>query len=162
MNDKNAEKSRDILAADTGDKDSDGNSVSDENGGGSGKPEVMLAQDALKNLPPEARKVVEFGMSMHRFGPMPNPLTEKLNESHIDKILEFSAKADERSFQDTAQSRWFTLVYVLIFAALFVFLTIFLVGQDKELYKEAVKLFAAFLGGFGGGFGVKTYIDRDK
>jgi hypothetical protein len=45
---------------------------------------------------------------------------------------------------------------------LFTFLTIFLVGTDKELYKEAMKLFAVFLGGFGGGFGVKSYMDRKR
>ena len=101
-------------------------------------------------------------MSMHRFGPMPNPLTEKLTEKHIDKILDISAKDDERSFADSAHSRWFTLVYVILGIALFVFLTIFLVGADKELYKEAVKLFAVFLGGFGGGFGVKSYMDREN
>jgi hypothetical protein len=47
-------------------------------------------------------------------------------------------------------------------AALFVFCTIFLVNTDKELYKEAIKLFAVFTGGFGGGFGLKSYIDRNK
>lgn len=124
--------------------------------------EIVPGAEFLKKLPPEARKVVEIGMSMHRFGPIPNPLTEKLNEKHIDKILEISAKDDERTFDDAAQSRWFMLGYVIIFAALFIFLTIFLVGADKELYKEVVKLFAVFLGGFGGGFGVKSYMDREK
>lgn len=126
------------------------------------EPEIVPGAEFLKKLPPEARKVVEIGMSLQRFGPMPNPLTDKLNEKHIDKILEISAKDDERTFADAAQSRWFALGYVIIFVALFIFLTIFLVGADKELYKEAVKLFAVFLGGFGGGFGVKTYMDRDK
>lgn len=123
---------------------------------------VMPNAELLKKLPPEARKVVEIGMSMHRFGPMLNPLTEKITEKHIDKILDISAKDDERSFVDAALSRWFTLAYVILFLGLFVFLTIFLVGADKELYKEAVKLFAVFLGGFGGGFGVKSYMDRGK
>jgi len=80
----------------------------------------------------------------------------------IDKILEITAKDDKRSFKDTAQSRKFTLLYVVIFVALFIFLTVFLVGADKDLYKEAIKLFAVFLGGFCGGFGVKSCMDRDK
>lgn len=124
--------------------------------------DVLGEPEFLKKLPPEAKKVVEIGMSMQRFGPMPNPLTEKLNEQHIDRILDISAKDDERAFEDAKESRRFTLIYVLAFIALFVFLTIFLVDVDKELYKEAVKLFAVFLGGFGGGFGVKTYMDKDK
>ncbi|WP_089729742.1 hypothetical protein [Candidatus Thiosymbion oneisti] len=127
------------------------------------EPKALPEPELLKNLPPEARKVVEIGMmSARRFGPMPNPLTDKITEKHIDKILEIAAKDDERSFKDTAQSRKFTLLYIVIFVALFTFLTVFLVGADKDLYKEAIKLFAVFLGGFGGGFGVKSYMDRNK
>nr|VFJ69910.1 MAG: hypothetical protein BECKFW1821B_GA0114236_11743 [Candidatus Kentron sp. FW] len=125
--------------------------------------EVSDGPESLKNLPPEVRKVIEIGMmSMHRFGPVPNPLTEKLNERHIDKILELSAKSEERTFNEADHSRWFTLIYALIFAALFIFVTIFLVQADKDLYKEALKLFAVFAGGFGGGFGIKSYLDRGK
>ena len=124
--------------------------------------DAVPESEFLKKLPPEARKVVEIGMSMHRFGPMPNPLSDKLTERHIDKILEISARDDEWSFKDAAQSRKFTLAYFVIFVVLFIFLTIFLVEIDKDLYKETVKLFAVFLGGFGGGFGVKSYMDRSK
>ena len=43
------------------------------NGNNSPDPEL------LNKLPPEARKVVEVGMmSMQRFGPMSNPIAEKL------------------------------------------------------------------------------------
>lgn len=129
---------------------------SEKGNSGSIEPEL------LKNLPPEAKKVLEVGMSMHRFGPMPNPLTEKINERHIDKILEIAEKDDERSFEDAGAARKFTLIYVLVFAALFIFSTVFLVGSDKELYKEVIKLFAVFLGGLGSGFGIKSYMDRSK
>ena len=99
---------------------------------------------------------------MHRFGPMPNPLTEKLTPAHIDKILEISEKDDERSFADSTQSRWFALGYSIVAAALLIFLTVFLVDADKALYEETMKMFAVFLGGFGGGFGVKSYMDRER
>ncbi len=74
-------------------------------------PESDIDAEAefLGKLPPEARKVVEIGMSMHRFGPTPNPIAEKLTEGHIDKILEIAAKDDERSFNDAASSRKYTL-----------------------------------------------------
>lgn len=121
-----------------------------------------IEPELLKDLPPEAKKVLEVGMSMHRFGPMPNPLAEKINEKHIDKILEIAEKDDERSFKDAGETRKFTLIYVLVFAALFIFSTVFLVGSDKELYKEVIKLFAVFLGGLGSGFGIKSYMDRSK
>ena len=121
-----------------------------------------IEPEFIKTLPPEAKKVLEVGMSMHGFGPTPNPLTKKINEKHIDKILEIAEKDDERSFKDAGENRKFTLIYVLVFAALFIFSTIFLVGSDKELYKEVIKLFAVFLGGLGSGFGIKSYMDRSK
>lgn len=121
-----------------------------------------IEPEILKSLPPEARKVIQIGMSTHRFGSMPNPLTQKLNSQHIDKILEIAEKDDERAFKDAGESRKFTLIYIIVFSALFVFLTVFLVGSDIELYKEIIKLFAIFLGGLGSGFGIKGYMDRNK
>ena len=118
--------------------------------------------ELLKSLPPEAKKVLEIGMSMHKFGPIPNPLAEKINEKHINKILDIAEKDEERSFKNAGETRKFTLIYVLVFAAIFVFSTVFLVGSDKDLYKEVIKLFAVFLGGLGSGFGIKSYMDRNK
>jgi len=82
----------------------------------------------------------------------------KINEKHIDKILEITEKDDDRSFKDAVESSKYALIYFIIFAGLFVFSTIFLVSYDKELYKEVIKLFAVFLGGFG----FKSYLDRNR
>lgn len=121
-----------------------------------------LEPELLKRLPPDAKKVVEIGMGMmmQGVGPVPNPLTKKITEKHIDKILEIAAKDDERTFENAKNFRIYMLIYILSFIGLFVFLTIFLVGSDKELYKEVLKLFATFLGGLGSGFGVKSYMDN--
>lgn len=54
-----------------------------------------VESELLKALPPEAQKIVEVGMMSHKFGPIPNPLTEKINEKHIDKILEIAEKDDD-------------------------------------------------------------------
>ena len=122
-----------------------------------------LSPEATKDMPPDIKKVLEFSsMSMSKVAPMQNPLADKINEKHIDKILELAEKDDERSFKDAGETRKFTLIYIIIFVALFIFLTIFLVGSDKELYKEVIKLFAIFLGGFGSGFGIKSYMERNK
>jgi hypothetical protein len=122
----------------------------------------FVEPEMLKGLPPEARKVLEIGMSMHRLGPVPHPLVDKINETHITRILELAEKDDERSFRDAAENRKYTLIYVLVFAVLFIFATVFLVGSDKELYREVIKLFAVFLGGLGSGFGIRSYMDRNK
>ncbi len=127
------------------------------------KTASRLDPELLEELPPEVKKqVVEFGMSMQRFGPVPNPISEKINEKHIQKILEIAEKDDERSFKDLKESRKYTLLYILVFAVLFIFTTVFLVGSDKDLYKEIIKLFSVFMGGLGGGFGIKSYMDRNK
>lgn len=135
---------------------------SEENKSSENSSASTVEAELLKDLPPEAKKVLEIGMSMHRFGPMPNPIAAKITEKHIDKILSLAEKDDEHSFKDAGEIRKFTLIYVLIFSGLFVFSTIFLVGSDKELYKEVIKLFAVFFGGLGSGFGIKSYIDRKK
>ncbi len=88
-----------------------------------------------------------------------SPLESKINEKHIDKILELGEKDNERMYKDTQHSRKFLLVYILIGVSLFVFLTLFLVGKDTELFKDIIKLFIAFVGGMGAGYGIKHYVD---
>nr|NIM17620.1 hypothetical protein [Candidatus Aminicenantes bacterium]NIM84287.1 hypothetical protein [Candidatus Aminicenantes bacterium]NIN23773.1 hypothetical protein [Candidatus Aminicenantes bacterium]NIN47489.1 hypothetical protein [Candidatus Aminicenantes bacterium]NIN90409.1 hypothetical protein [Candidatus Aminicenantes bacterium] len=89
-----------------------------------------------------------------------SPFESKINEKHIDKILELGEKDNERMYKDTQHSRKFLLFYILIGVSLFVFLTLFLVGKDTELFKEVIKLFVVFVGGLGAGYGIKHYKDR--
>lgn len=127
------------------------------------KTEGVNPEGVFDKLPPEIKKVMDVGFSMQRFsGPMPSPFLNKINETHVTKILELAEKDDERAFVDAQASRKYILGYVLIFAMLFVFATVFLVGQNTELYKEMLKLLATFLGGLGSGFGLKGYLDRKK
>ena len=121
----------------------------------------FIPKDVLEQLPPDIRKIVSMQVSSIS-GHRNNPLSAKINESHIDKILDLAGKDDERIHEDVREARKYNLVYVVISLALFVFLTIFLANSNAELYKEILKLFAVFAGGFGGGFGVKSYIDRRK
>ena len=107
---------------------------------GINKDDSLNELELLKELPPEAKRVVEIGMATHRFGSMQNPIASKITAKHIDKILEIAEKDDERMFNDAVETRKYTLIYILILAGLFVFSTIFLVGSDKELYKEVIKL----------------------
>jgi len=123
--------------------------------------EFDIEPEILKDAPPEVQRIVR-SMSMTRFGSMPNPLTEKINEKHIDKILDLSDKDDERKLNDVTQSRRYGFAYVALFAAVFIFLTIFLANSNSPLYQELLKIIAIFAGGFGSGFGIKGYIDKDK
>lgn len=119
--------------------------------------------EILDNLPPDIKKVVEMGFSMQRIsGPMPNPIVSKLNENHIDRILDISEKEEENAYKDSQSNKAYNLVYFILAILLFVFLIIFLVKEDKELLVEILKIGIAIVGGFGGGFGYKTYLDRKK
>ena len=101
-------------------------------------------------------------MSMESFaGSLPSPIESKINEKHIDKILEIKERYDERRFKDINQSRRFSFAYVLMGAGLFVFLALFLVGKNTDLFKEIIKLFIAFVGGMGLGYGIKLKKSND-
>lgn len=132
-----------------------------DNGHADGQHEESSSEaEFLQSAPPEVRKIM---MSMQRMsGPMPHPLADKINEKHIDKILELAEKDDQRTFADTSQSRRYTLGYLILFSVLFVFVTVFLVGKDTALYQELIKLLAVFAGGLGSGFGIKSYMDKTK
>jgi hypothetical protein len=114
-----------------------------------------------KNIPRRVKERITEFLSIGRIsGSALSPFESKINEKHIDKILDIKEKYDDKIFNDTQQSRKFLLVYILIGVALFVFLTLFLVSNDKELFKDIIKLFIAFVGGIGAGYGIKSYKDN--
>lgn len=126
-------------------------------GSNDNEEEIELFED----VQPSIKKSVNTILTLQGItGPISSILDSKINEKHIDKILEMTEKDDERSFKDTQHSRKFRLIYLLIGVALFVFLTLFLVGKDTELFKDIIKLFIAFVGGMGAGYGIKHYKDR--
>lgn len=127
------------------------------------KSEKIEQPEVIENLPPEIKKVVEMGFSMQRFsGAMPNPLLSKLNEKHIDRILDISEKEEENSFKDSQSNKIYNLIYFILGILFFIFLTVFLVKDNKDLFLEIVKIGVAIIGGFGGGYGYKTYLDKKK
>ena len=133
----------------------------EKNEQGNGSDEAENAE-VIENLPPELQGVMKMGLTMQRFsGPMPHPLASKLNEKHIDKILDISEKDNDRWFSDAQRDRFFTGFCILIGVGLFIFLTIFLVGNDTELFKEILKLLVTLAGGIGIGYGIKSYKDRE-
>lgn len=123
-----------------------------------------LEPEILESLPPEVRKAVE-SISLRAFSgsvPVFNPIYKKINESHIDKILDQSDKDSQRDFDSAASDRKYHLVYITVVLVFLAGMTVFLVRADKELYKEVLKLFLPFLAGIAGGYGLKAYQDRDK
>ena len=117
----------------------------------------------LANLPPEIKKVVQATLSMQRIStPFVSPIVEKVNESHISKILEIVEKEDERVFADTQAARKYALIYTIVVLLFLGFLTVFLVNKDVAVYQDILKIIIIFGGGLGSGFGLKGYLDRKK
>jgi len=126
-----------------------------------GKEATPIDPEVLEKLPPEVRRYVESFSLQAITAPVFNPIFNKVTESHIDKVLDQTEKADERDFKDRQRGRAFALLYGLIAAALFVFVTIYLAGLDKELYRDLLTKIIIFFGGSGIGYGVKAWRDRD-
>jgi len=153
--DKQPEHSNQLEKQPETNKDTGGNKDDDakEDESSPFEPEV------LKTLPPEARaKVVEM-LSLQAFsGPVFHPITKKVTEQHIDKILDEAGKDSQRSFEDSRSSRRYGFAAFVVLVLLFVFVTIFLTSVDRDLYRDVIKVLLGVIGGFGGGFAFKSYL----
>ncbi len=88
-----------------------------------GRESESVDPEIFEELPPEIREVVRTGISMQRIsGPMPNPLLSKINEKHIDKILDIADKEDTNSYNDAQSNKKYSLFYFLTFIGLFIFI----------------------------------------
>jgi hypothetical protein len=92
------------------------------------------------------------------------PFLEKINEKHIDKVLDYSEKRDERDFKNASQERRYGflrfLLLTILVVGLVVFLTVYLVDRDKELYRDVLRIGLGAAGGAGLGGGVGYHFGR--
>lgn len=82
--------------------------MTDDTGKDSGPPETPedketkdspIEPEVLDQLPPDLRKKVVESFSLQAFaGPVFHPVLKKINEGHIDKVLEQSDKDSQREF----------------------------------------------------------------
>jgi hypothetical protein len=126
------------------------------------KDDIPEFQDEeLQKLPGNVKRVIQMGFMMQRLPDSEsNSFSDKLNEKHIDKILELNSKEEEFAYKDSQNNKIFNLIYIILIAGIFIFLTIYLSGTNSELYRDIIKIGAGFIGGIGGGFAYKTYLDR--
>lgn len=125
--------------------------------------EKIQETEILDNIPPEIKKVVEMGISMQRISsPMPNPLLSKINEKHIDKILDIAQKEEDNSYKDAQSTKKYSLVYFILIILFITFLIYYLGDKDKSLLLTIIEKGLYVLGGFGGGYGFKAYLDNRK
>ncbi|WP_248664443.1 hypothetical protein [Fuchsiella alkaliacetigena] len=72
-------------------------------------------------------------------------------QSHIDKLLDISDKAESREFELKNKRENYKLIYVLLAIALFVFLTVYLAKDNQDIFLDVLKIGLGFLGGWGAG-----------
>jgi len=117
------------------------NSIKEKSATDNGEQDNIEIPENLNELPPEIKKVVELGFSMQKIsGSMANPILSKLNEKHIDRILDISEKEEDNAFIVTKLNKKYNLMYVTLFVIIFIFLTIFLAKDNKDIFLELIKI----------------------
>ena len=121
-------------------------------------PDTSLAPEILESVSPEIiREVNQFTAIIGNFANAGQPpFLKKINEAHIDKLIQFSENESLRTFQDVQSTKKYNLLYVLIFCAVFTFLIVYLGDKNPELLKDLLKVLAGFIGGFGSAYGLKA------
>ncbi len=116
--------------------------------------------EIVEKLDPKEKKIIrssfEVMMSSTNMPPY-FPLLKKITGEHIDKIIEYSEKDDERGFRFAKISKLYTLIFVILGIGVFIFLTVFLAKDNSNIFMDIIKVGLGFLGGFGvGSFFKKT------
>jgi len=110
--------------------------------------------EIVKTLPPDQGKTIkkslEFMMSATNMPPY-YQLLKKISGEHINKMIEYSEKDDERGFRFALFSKWHTLILTILGMGIFIFLTVFLAKDASNIYMDIIKVAFGFLGGFGVG-----------
>jgi len=119
-----------------------------------------------EEIPTEVKRVVQqqFSMMMGMTGTQEPSVAKKINEQHIDKMLDNDKLAMEHEARDREQSRLFEdkerirkfwLTIIIAFISLFVFGFVVVLFKDNKdiLIPVLTLLFGSGLG-FGGGYGI--------
>ena len=120
--------------------------------------------EVLENLPPEIKKMMRMAVSMERISGVSSlSIGGKINEEHISKIIEYSARSEERVFKDAESSRKYVLFYGIIIAFTMLALTLLLINKgDKgiDAYTKLIQLILSFISLFIGGLGLGKLLDK--
>lgn len=114
--------------------------------------EEEIVPEILNKMPTKIKET----FAMMSSGRMFNPLAEKIETQHIDKILDMMKVENDNEFNFAKKSKNFELFYFLLFVGLFLFLTFYLAKDDVELFKQIVQIGVGFIGGLGGGYYLKS------
>lgn len=99
------------------------------------------------------KEVQRLFAAVASYGPSPNPLMKKVNEQHIDKILENKAQETRLEFQKHKHNSYFAIILVSILLAFLVFCIVFL-QNNPELLKMLISGILGLVAGAIGGYGI--------
>lgn len=112
-----------------------------------------IPEELLQEIPePERSKIISVirHSSASGFVSGFNPLSSKINENHITKLIENADNFDKRDREERQNLRLYYLLIFLISLLFLGFLIIFL-KDDRELLYKIIIAIISFIGGFGFG-----------
>jgi hypothetical protein len=130
-----------------------------DKGNGSPAAAIPIAPEVLNKLPPQARAQVESIFASAAFyGPVPNPIAQKVTSEHVGKLLENEARGTELEAADRKDARRFAVGFSAFIALLVVALILVLTLTDHaDVLDDVIRALVLFGGGFGGGFGFSEW-----
>lgn len=102
----------------------------------------------------------EMGM-MSRMVSSGNPMAEKINEAHIDKVLGIAEKKTDQEYNLTIQGRRTSLIIIIV-VMIFVIALVFILKDNGDLLMNLLQMFIPAVLGFAGGYGVKSFQDKKE
>ncbi len=145
---------------DLGDSSESKDVVSRDEGESLDAEKLEVAADKLAKEDPQ--RFSELFMAT--MGPVPNPIHQKMDGSHIAQVLDFAADQGERQYdlskrqqeharENQRETRWFVMGGLVLFVALIIFLIVWLSDQPS-IFGPALSGLAGLASGFLAGLGV--------
>ena len=118
-------------------------------------------EELIEDLPPKTRRelVASVLSIQQRFGPQPNPVFSKLNESHLDKTLDIVQRDSDKAHELRKSNRVYYLIYFWSVIIVLGAAVVWLLPSYPEFLDTILKILLGFVGGFGAGYGLKSRID---
>ena len=117
----------------------------------------IIPEELLQSIPVEERGKMVSIIKQSMFSGVVkrnNPISEKITEEHITKLIENSDEQDKRDRKERNVDKYFSLILIIIALVFVGFLIVFLQSNEKLLITIITAIFS-FIGGFGLGKSLK-------
>ena len=134
------------------------NKKEDEEKPEEGGDSLTIPPEILKHVPqgerPKFLREVSMFLSMTRHGSSSDIFANKINSSHIDKIIDSVGADNRRKYQFAVGQRKFNFALIFVMIIVIVGLMVFFaLRNESELLKQILIGIALIIGGVGGGYG---------